>query len=210
MDDEVGRVISHDLRGPVRRLTALIQLAQEKAGPLPEPATEFMDMALAEAQTLQSHLEALQEYVRVERAKLQESEVDLGAILAATSQHVKQRLDVEPLPIIRFDARHAHRVTEILVDNAATYGDGRIRVLAEDAGDAIHIHVHDDGEGVSPRLAQNVFRLFQPVRDQDGGTRLTSSLAIARRMAQHAGGDIHLGPSQGGHFIWRIPKERAT
>lgn len=209
-DDDVARAISHDLRGPARRLAALLQLTKEKAGPMTAPASEYLDMALDEVATLQAQLEALQEYIRVERHVRPAQSVDLGALLTSKKDRLEGRLNAEGLPHVAFDPIHADHIVRVLVENAATHAGEAptMTIRADDDGEHILLHFLDDGEGVGVDADERVFRLFNPVRGPDGRTRLTSGLAIARRMARHHGGDLRLGDASGGHFIWQIPKER--
>lgn len=207
-DDEMSRAISHDLRGPARRLAALLQMTKDKAGPLPEPAAEYLDLALDEVAVLQAQLEVLQEYSRVDRRVAAPQEVPLGVLITAQRADLGDRIVAEALPCVRYDPAHASRIIRALLDNVVQHAGeaAHLTIKVDEAVDAIRIHFHDDGEGVPAQREEHIFRLFNPVRGADGRTRLTSSLAIARRMARHHGGDLTLGPSGGGHFIWHIPK----
>jgi signal transduction histidine kinase len=87
------------------------------------------------------------------------------------------------------------------------YGARSISVeIAHDGANA-YINVSDDGNGVGSDERE---RIFEPgVRGSaaaalPGGAGL--GLALGRRLARSAGGEIHAAPSDtGGHFSVRLP-----
>ncbi|WP_372736762.1 sensor histidine kinase [Nocardioides sp.] len=83
-----------------------------------------------------------------------------------------------------------------LISNAARVAD-TIRIDAELVGSMVHLTVTDNGSGVSSEIRDD---LFTPGRTSGPGAGL--GLALARRVARTAGGDVDLhapgGPDAGG------------
>ncbi|MGH4029962.1 sensor histidine kinase [Actinomycetota bacterium Odt1-20B] len=118
----------------------------------------------------------------------------------------------EPVPV-RADRGQLERLLANLLDNAERFADSEVRVTAttDPATGAAVLEVADDGPGIPPEAAEQVFDRFTRLdadRNRDsGGTGL--GLAIAREIARAHGGT--LGVEQGGQgargarLVLRLP-----
>jgi signal transduction histidine kinase len=70
----------------------------------------------------------------------------------------------------------------------------------------VELLVQDDGPGVDAVAADDI---FQPGRTSETGAGAGLGLAISRRIARSAGGDVHVVTadvgSDGGRFVVRLP-----
>jgi signal transduction histidine kinase len=99
------------------------------------------------------------------------------------------------------------RIVSPLLDNALRYAHSRVSVVAARQPDGVTIDVTDDGPGVPPQFAG---QLFQPGRRADpadghGGAGL--GLPLARRLARSVGGEVSYGPGHapGARFVVSLP-----
>jgi two-component system heavy metal sensor histidine kinase CusS len=99
------------------------------------------------------------------------------------------------------------RIVSPLLDNALRYAGSHVTVVAVRQPDGIRVDVTDDGPGVPPSFAG---QLFQPGRRADpadghGGADL--GLPLARRLARSAGGEVtHAsGHTPGAGFVISLP-----
>lgn len=98
-----------------------------------------------------------------------------------------------------------HRILGQLLGNAARYATNQITVSAE-AGQVVRVRVCDDGPGVPMAFRDRVFEPGERADAQDGHPGAGLGLALARRLARSAGGDIVLGdPEQGASFTILLP-----
>ena len=68
---------------------------------------------------------------------------------------------------------------------------------------AASLSVEDNGPGVPPDIADTIF--FPLVTGRANGTGL--GLALARRLARRAGGDVHaVSTAEGGRFLTHLPR----
>ncbi len=74
-----------------------------------------------------------------------------------------------------------------LLDNAARHAATTIAVVVRTDGDHLHLDVRDDGPGIEPDTADDVFAPFVSL-DEHGGSGL--GLAIARASVEAAGGAL--------------------
>ncbi len=107
------------------------------------------------------------------------------------------------------------RVIRNLVDNAAAHAETSVLIEIDGSGqDSIGgmatVRILDDGPGVPPHLADQIFERFvrvdeSRVRNGTGGAGL--GLAIARRIAEGHGGTVELDGSSatGACFVLRLP-----
>ncbi|MFF4801191.1 sensor histidine kinase [Streptomyces sp. NPDC001351] len=99
------------------------------------------------------------------------------------------------------------RIVSPLLANALRYAESSVTLSADRDGGGVRICVTDDGPGVPPAFAG---QLFQPGRRADpddghGGAGL--GLPLARRLARSAGGEVSHDPelAPGARFVVRLP-----
>jgi two-component system, OmpR family, sensor kinase len=115
-----------------------------------------------------------------------------------------------PTPPLRIgvDADLAERVLQPVVENACRYGRHQIRITIARLNGAVVYSVHDDG----PRVAQDEREsIFEPgnrgqAGRRDGTAGAGLGLALARRLARAAAGEVEAMPDgSGGRFLIRLP-----
>jgi signal transduction histidine kinase len=101
-------------------------------------------------------------------------------------------LEVAPTGLeVGADAAVVERVIAPLLDNAGRHAESRVRIGAGRSDGRVLVHVHDDGPGIDAGAEEAI---FEPGRrgprggDDAGGAGL--GLALARRLARSAGGDV--------------------
>jgi signal transduction histidine kinase len=109
------------------------------------------------------------------------------AVARAQGVELGQGFDGE-LPLEADPQRFEQALANLLSNARSAAGARRVRVDAERAHDALHVHVCDDGSGIPQDIRE---RLFQPfVSRSPGGTGLGLAI-VARIMAAH-GGSVRL------------------
>ena len=203
---------SHELRTPLALLKAELELAlrrprtAEQLRAAVESAAEETDRLVLLAEDLLLIARSDQEVLG-----LRVEPLDLGALARSTADRfaerassVQRRVDVE-IPSrteVSADRLRLEQALRNLVDNALGYGGGRITITARLVGDAIEIHVLDEGQGFSQEVASRAFERF--ARGDDARTRGGSGLglAIVEAVAQAHGGSAGIAPSGKGADVW--------
>jgi len=203
---------SHELRTPLALLKAELELAlrrprtAEQLRAAVESAAEETDRLVLLAEDLLLIARSDQEVLG-----LRIEPVDLGALARSTADRfverassVQRRVDVEipPRTEVSADKLRLEQALRNLVDNALGYGEGTITITARPVGDAIEIHVLDEGQGFSQEVAARAFERF--ARGDDARTRGGSGLglAIVEAVAQAHGGAAGIAPSGKGADVW--------
>jgi signal transduction histidine kinase len=206
--------VSHELRTPLAKILAEAELAGR--GPrTPEEYRATLELIGSYAKDLQRVLETLLASARAaspgERAFSDAEEVarralaPLGEGLAGEGKTV---LLTAPRPVrLAVHADLAERILSPLLENAARFARERITVQISSADGTATIEIRDDGPGVQ---AGDSERIFQPgfrgdaAAEEHPGAGL--GLALVRRLARTAGGDVEARSSaEGGDFAVRLP-----
>jgi signal transduction histidine kinase len=152
--------------------------------------------------------------IRVERIALDVGEVVRSAVHAMRS-HAPESVAIEveigdEVGVACGDSDRIQQVLVNLLDNAAKYGSGLVKVSATSANGLVRIQVSDDGPGIAAADRDRIFEKFyradgQPTRAARG-TGL--GLYISRELAQRMGGrlDLTSPPGEGATFVVELPR----
>ena len=102
------------------------------------------------------------------------------------------------------DAAVLARILGPLIENGVRHARSEVAVHVERMQGDVRVTVHDDGPGVAPGETEVI---FEPGVRGTGATGEGSGLglALSRRLARSAGGDVCVQPGQGGRFEVRLP-----
>ncbi|RZU36665.1 signal transduction histidine kinase [Streptomyces sp. BK022] len=202
--------LSHELRTPLSRIIA--ELDWWRAHPRTAGQTHATHKVIAEAaQSMRTICDTLLDDARdgtltaPGTAEVLPTLHRLTEVLDASS-HLTVADDGPPLKAGVPPALLERIVSPLLV-NACRYAHSEIAVRAYRAPDGVRVDVIDDGPGVPPAFAG---QLFEPGRRADpgdghGGAGL--GLPLARRLARSAGGEVTYDPAHapGARFVVSLP-----
>jgi len=192
---EVTDNVAHDLKTPLARLRARLELALlGRADPAAQ--SEAIRAAIDEADRLLATFNALLSIAEAEAGAGRErtERLDLGEIARAAAelyepvaeeQGFALRLDSEPGIVIRGDRHLLSQAIANLIDNALKYGGGGgISLSVRQRAGRAALDVSDRGPGIPPADREAVFDRFvrlEPSRSTPGnGLGLSLVRAVAR------------------------------
>lgn len=221
---ELLRVVSHELRSPLQRVRFALEIARE-SGNAEERASRLdrVDRDVGELETL---VDELLMYARLEHGPAIEAALtDLGPSLADVVAQVSYATpgpratlvlggesspDARPtrLPAM-VDLRLFRRAVSNLIVNALRHARTTVRVRAAAVGGHVTIDVDDDGPGVPPADRARIFEPFRRgLESDDKGAGL--GLAIVRRIAERHSGKVEVGDAELGGARFRLTLPLAT
>jgi signal transduction histidine kinase len=161
---------SHDLRTPLAALTTELELALRRERP-PEELRAAIAAATLQVQRLTELSDDLLAAAQSDEAPVAGSvaPVDLVAIVTraaaiyrplAAARGRALTLRFGDVPQVEGHAELIARAVRNMLDNALKHGAGEITVAVHSAGDAVGVHVTDDGPGFSAEFLPHAFDKF--------------------------------------------------
>ncbi|MDX6692287.1 MAG: hypothetical protein QOG15_3744 [Solirubrobacteraceae bacterium] len=206
-EQRLSAELSHELRTPLARITAQAELLLRRDRP-PDERREALESVLRSAEEMEGILTTL-----MAAARAQSGQQAGRSALAPTLERLAERWSVvlePPGPLhVGVDAEIVERIVTPLLDNATRVAGERVSLRVHHNDGEVAIDVVDDGPGV-PRAERDA--VFEPGRRGaglagQGGAGL--GLALARRLARAAGGDVTAEepepPGAGARFRVRLP-----
>ena len=216
--DEFTYVASHDLQEPLRKLVAFSNVLPCDGGPdLPEKAREDLAFIVDAAQRMEGLIQDLLALSRTGKSAMKRERVSLSACvdraLEALAAHIEEtgaEISRDELPDAVGDALMLTQLYQNLIGNALKFS-ARVRrpmvhlTAEQDDGQWI-LGVQDNGIGIKPEYAEQIFAPFKRLhgRDEYAGTGI--GLAICRKTVERHGGRIWVEsePDRGAHFKFTL------
>lgn len=215
--EEFTYVASHDLREPLRKVTAFADhLVADAGDALPQMAREDLGFIVDGARRMRRLVEDLMRYSHAARSEFATQRVPLDTCVDEALQTLSMRIDGagatvsrDPLPIVPGDAAMLTQVLQNLLGNALKFGgeSPAIRITATETAEEWIVGVQDSGIGVDSRYAEQIFapcKRLHNAREYEGSGM---GLAICRRIVEKLGGRIWVESEEGrgAHFRFALP-----
>jgi len=220
--EQFAYAASHDLSEPLRVIAGFVELLGERYGErLDEEARRFIDFTIGGVERMQAVIDDLLAYSRAGRVELALCAVDVGALIREVADSLfaiitesAATLETGELPVITAEPTLLRQVFQNLIGNAIKFceqGPPRVSVTSQREGAAWRFDVIDNGPGIDPAHAEQVFMMFRRLHGREvPGTGI--GLAIVKRIVERHGGRIRCEPAPGGgtRFSFTIPDEVAA
>ncbi len=210
---------SHDLQEPLRMVALYTQMLQRKYEKYldDEEAARYISFILNGTQRMEMLLKDLLAYSQAgspgeELPCSVNCETVIQRVLLNLQAAIEQNqasVTWEALPVIEAHEIRMIQLFQNLVGNGIKYRrreTPRIRVSAEQLRDEWLFAVEDNGIGIRPEYAQQIFGIFKRLHGQTyPGTGI--GLAICQRIVERYGGRIwaESTPGQGSRFCFTLP-----
>jgi PAS domain S-box-containing protein len=209
---------SHDLQEPLRMVSLYSQMLQRKYGQkLDSEADQFISFIVGGAKRMEQLLRDLLAYSQTgSSSEGPAAPVDCHQAmrkvvlnLQASVEQNHATITWDALPTVPAHEIRLMQLLQNLVSNAIKYRSEAppvIHVSAEQRGEEWFFAVADNGIGIDPEYAHEVFRIFRRLHGQDyPGTGI--GLAICQRIVERYGGRIWVesAPGCGSKFCFTVP-----
>jgi len=216
--EQFAYVASHDLQEPLRMVTAYTQLLGERyRGKMDANADKFIGYASEGAQRMQVLIQDLLAFSRVGRSEVASASVDCNAMMQDVLQTLSSGIEEsgavvtwKTLPTVWADRTQIAQVFQNLVGNAIKFrGQDRpvISVWAEREDMHWLFSVSDNGIGIAPENAEQIFVVFQRLHARAEYPGNGIGLAICKKIVERCGGRIWVEsqPGSGSTFKFTMP-----
>ena len=208
--------VSHDLRGPARRINSFSKILLEQyLTALDDNGREYLRRISASSRRMEQIIDDMLTLSLVSYNEIQRRDVDLTRMamqilreLQATSTPRRVELEIEPDVRASGDARLLHMAMENLLGNAWKYSSREEQAtigfgVASENGER-RFFVRDNGVGFDMAEAEHMFDPFSRLHTDYEGTGV--GLAIVKRVVTRHGGRIwaRSAPGEGATFFFTL------
>jgi len=214
--DEFARVVSHDLKAPLRGISSLAAWIVEDCKDLLRfESREHLALLGERAKRMSRLIDGVLSYSRVGRTRSAFARVDSRAIVEeivdslGPPRGVSVRIEGS-IPVVRYDRTQLTQVLQNLIQNGIQHlgrQSGEIVVSCQEGDEEIEFSVRDDGVGIAESHFHRIFQMFYVV---DPAAETTGvGLAIVRKIVEMHGGSVSVVSSlgRGATFRFSIPKQ---
>lgn len=212
-------VASHDLQEPLRMITSYTQLLARRYGDrLDAEAKEFINYAVDGANRMQTLINDLLKYSRLDSRGREFGPADCAAACRAARANLKvaieeKRADVSAgdLPVVYGDEVQLAQLFQNLIGNALKYSrpeePPEISIEAQRTGDEWVFSVADNGIGIEQQYLDRIFQVFKRLHGRETYSGTGIGLAICKRIVERHGGRmwVESEPGTGSKFYFAIP-----
>lgn len=203
--------VSHEFKTPLTAMQGALELLQEHTDSMSAAQrAQFLENLLEDTQRLRQLVNRLLELARADSLKPDNQTCTLPEVLRRLRNRYQERgllLEYPELPDTPLLAIAADALETVLInlfDNSLQHGATATRLSATLHSTHMELHVHDNGEGISPANRDKIFTPFFTTKRNQGGTGL--GLEIITSVLKAYGGNIRLGEAtQGAAFIVQLP-----
>jgi len=213
--------ISHDLQSPLRAIHGFADLlASEAKDRLNEQEQHYLSRVQAGTRRLESLIQDLLEYSRIDRMAEAFAWVSMGDLLDKVRDDLHDVIQAsgatilleDPMPMLWADRTRMTQVWTNLLTNAMKYvapGTAPHIVLrCREEKDHVVFAVQDNGIGIAPEFHERIFKLFHRLHLSGVYAGTGVGLAIVKRVVEFHRGRIWVesAEGQGSTFCFTIPK----
>lgn len=212
---EYAHVVSHDLKSPLRSLSALVDWIRE------DNKEQFDEQTLTNFGLIDQTLEKMEQLISdvlnyssmgIECSKGEEVPVKQVLEDIKTLIHIPEHIEFsypDKLPVLLADRVKLHQLFQNLIGNAIAYCDknpGWVRIECEEQQNNWLFKVSDNGVGIAPEYHERVFKIFQSLQKRKDSTGV--GLSIVKKIVELYNGKIWLEstPGEGTTFYFTLTK----
>ncbi|RUT09582.1 histidine kinase [Dulcicalothrix desertica PCC 7102] len=211
-------VASHDLQEPLNQVANYVQLLEMRySNELDEDATEFINYAVEGVSLMQTLIDDVLAYSKVDVQAVEFELTDANTSLERALTHLRQRtaetkaiITHDDLPTVMADRTQLMQLFQNLVGNAIKFHSDetpKIHISTTRLEDEWLFSVYDNGIGIDPKFSERIFVIFQRLHTRDEYPGTGMGLAICKKIIECHRGRIWVESKlgEGATFYFTLP-----
>jgi light-regulated signal transduction histidine kinase (bacteriophytochrome) len=196
--NEFARIISHDLKAPLRGISSLATwLLEDNFEKLDEEGKQNLLLLQERVEKMDVMIDGILTYSSVSKGEKKIEEIDLGKVLNAVIQTLEKPDNFEiivesELPVIKANNQHVYQLFHNLLSNAVNFNDkqdGKVWITVRPLDNMREFSVKDNGRGISYEHQDKIFNIFQTLATKDPKPS-GIGLAIVKKIVELYDGEI--------------------
>jgi len=212
---EYAHVVSHDLKSPLRNISALVHWVKEDIqNEVTAQTYSHLEMINSTLEHMETLIANVLVYSSLSEQPLITEPVDLDKLLheVVTLTQAPPYITIvfkRSFPVLNVDAVKMRQVFQNLIDNAIRYSDKSAGIVELDYALIKGNHafsVKDNGIGIDPAYHEKIFKIFQTLASNKESTGI--GLSIVKKILDFYNGKIWVESTlgSGATFCFTIPK----
>lgn len=213
---EYAHIVSHDLKSPLRSLSALANwLYEDYIDKLDEGGQYNLKMIQEKIEGMDKLIDGILKYSTVTSDTLDQSVIDVNEVINEIDEiiykpeHVRIEM-VKELPNIQADRTKIHQLFQNFLSNAVVNIDkeeGVVKIDFEETPTHWQFSVQDNGVGIPPEYHEKIFKIFQSIGNNERSTGI--GLSIVKKIIDRYEGQVWLESEigKGTTFFFTLKKE---
>ncbi|MFC4094293.1 PAS domain-containing sensor histidine kinase [Euzebyella saccharophila] len=216
---EYAHIVSHDLKSPLRSISALASwIKEDYHDKIDEAGQEQLSLLQEKVASMDKLIQGILEYSTANSSQLLSSEVDLNEVIDTIKEtifipdHVNVTVP-DPLPTIIGDKTKMQQLFQNIIGNAVVHIErevGHVQVLFKDTKEFYHFTIEDNGVGIPKEYHEKIFKIFQSIGNKERSTGI--GLSIVKKIVDRYEGDVWVDSEvgEGTQFHFTLKKSVLT
>ncbi|CAM1368230.1 ATP-binding protein [Tenacibaculum xiamenense] len=212
-----AHVVSHDLKSPLRSMSALISwIKEDNDENFDEETSNNCNLLLAKIHKMDSLINGILKYSSIDKVEKEYKNVDIQEVVQEIIETIfipdKIIIDIKnKLPIIPGDKFRYQQLFQNLISNAIKYNDkekGIIEIDVQEKKDTYLFSVKDNGMGIDEKYHNKIFEVFETLgQHSDNSTGI--GLSIVKKIIDLYEGKIWIESKsgEGTNFLFELHKK---
>ena len=194
---EYAHIVSHDLKSPLRSISALSTWLQEDYKDiLDETGNQHLQMMQEKVASMDKLISGILEYSTANSSNLDNTTVDLNTVIEIIKETIYIPDHVElsvpkKLPNIIADKTKMHQLFQNILSNAVVHIEkekGLVEVLFLENVDHWQFTIADNGVGIPEKHHKKIFEIFQSIGNKERSTGI--GLSIVKKIVDRYNGEV--------------------
>ncbi|MEN1784607.1 MAG: PAS domain S-box protein [Bacteroidota bacterium] len=196
---EYAHIVSHDLKSPLRSVTALATwLHEDYKEVLDENGQYNLRMMMEKVEGMDRLIDGILKYSTVNSGVLDRRSVDVNEVVKEIKEiiYIPDHVNVicaNKLPTIQADKVKIHQLFQNFLSNAVVNIEkeaGVVAVASEDVGTHWQFSIKDNGVGIPKEYHKKIFQIFQSIGNNERSTGI--GLSIVKKIIDRYKGKVWL------------------
>ncbi len=196
---EYAHIVSHDLKSPLRSISALASwLSEDYDDKLDDNGKFNLQQIQEKIEGMDRLIDGILKYSSINDASLDNTLVNLNDVIQEIQEiifvpeHVKITIQ-NTLPSIRVDKTKIHQLFQNLISNAVVHierNPGLVQISATETKTHWQFSIEDNGIGIAKEYHKKIFKVFQSISSNERSTGI--GLSIVKKIIDLYQGKIWL------------------